>query len=1082
MNEERPIVVGLAVLGIVLAMGGLLLVGTVPGVAGAGEEIGGPAASDSTIHPSAESSVGTSTSASAVAEQQLAAQQADGQGTVTREGGDVRLAIPADRLAEAGETVNLSVAVPDVDGSATVTATREGDHYVAIVPIPAVVPANATSDLAAATLTASDGESVVLDGVVDLRYVAQTGPATFDDATLSIPADVRGLGGAAPTLVATASDDRFDATVEGAGPDASLRVAPGQFAGIPADRIVNASVEVGAATVSPAPVEFSIADAAGRATALAYDGTDLVVHQPLVHPDLGPATVDVIVTTESPSATFSVRDSGPEPYVTIPSSVVGAGEIRVRVTGVGDGVGSGGAGLLDVSVAAPSRATVPLRIANGTLYAPEPSALAGYDMLLLRDGTITAVPIGPGLHEGTPRQLPAGIARPSQDATAILLGDGRRPARVGLSVAPPPPAPDPDPEPIEGDSEGDAFVALWLDVGSVVSLLFLAMGGSVLAVGAVYGVRLLSPARSAAAGPRAILAHFVFGGIGGVALIALVQSLFWGPVLGSVAVASSELGMGALLVGTFHGGLTATGIRLGLGTVDAWPTRRVIDETAVPVRIRFTDDEGDAIDGEQTVEIRRTSDGSLVETTALAGTTTEVELSPGEYEIQGQTADRATDAVELSIDEPNTPRPETIPLHLTVSRPGLQVEVTDAQTEAAIPSGQVTVTTDREETKSATIEDGSVTTSLPVATGAVTAVVSAPGYDDATVEVPIETELTTADVTLQPSSGTLVASAIVAGDPIADAKIEIEPADEMDGALDGQVGGADANAPDPANAEERSDDNADPEVADSTIGVRTADGTTDENGTVRFDLPTGRYRASLVLDGPNADLFAVSDDVVAVDADAEATVEVNARFDWAPDERVRQRGASLQTTIRSVEREATADPTIPLYFAGVTKALLACVEALPAAGHHFATSTQDPDEVAAATVAAAEAALEAVGQAMQAEGVREVLAAGTAEPVAVSPTLDATPADLLDYLEQDLTVASVDARAHEVETQLDEEAGQLASVAPARAVVEKAVGLVDDDQSTHAAAREFAALLLLDAVEQSLTRSAIRSRLDGSAE
>jgi len=1020
----------------------------------------------------------------------LSAQEAgEQQGNVTRDGGNVVLAVTVERIGEAGPGTNVSVEVPSVGGATTASAVREGDRYVARVPITDVVPPEATADLSSTTVTASHDGETVITGAADLRYVARTAPATFQNATLAVPVDVRGLGGAAPVLLAASNGERFQTTVEGSGSNATLLVTPTELSGVPAQYSMSASVVMNNATVSPGPVAFSIADAAERTTALEYRNGGLVVVQPLAHPELGPNQIEVALETNGPTAVYSVRDSGPEPFVAVPENVVGAGSVQVRVYNVsapgGDGSSEEGGtaaettALVDVAVTGPGRATVPLRIAKGSLYAPEPAALTGYDALLIRDDSTTYLPIDPALLTGSAQSLPSAIAQPSQDATAILIGGEGRPARVDLTVVPPPPEPEPEPEP--ADQEGDEFVGLWMDIGSIVSLLFVAMIGSVLSVGSVYGLRLLSPARSAIAGPRAVVGHFCFGGIGGIVCIAVVQWLYWGPVLGTATVGGTEIGLGALLVGTFHGGLTATGLRLGLGTVGAWPTRRVIDETSVPVRIRFTDDEGEEVPGKQIVAIRRAEDGSLVETTTLAGTTTEVALTPGEYSIKGEAAERTTDDVELAIDDPS-PRPETRSVHLTVGRPGLQVEVTDAQTEDAIPSGQVTVTTDQEETKSATIDDSSVTTSLPVTTGTVTAVVSAPGYDDETVEIRIDEALTTVDVALAPSSGTLVVSALVAADPIADATVEIEPAESPSDSSSGSAVDSEAAEAAPAGPAAVGGDSDEATTDPPEIGVRTASGVTDEAGRLILELPAGSYRATLVLDGPNADMFAIKDGTATISPDEESAVEVYARFDWEPDERVRRRANGLRSTIRSVAEEATADPTIPLYFAGVTEALLDCVAALPDAGHHFATSAHDPDEVATAAVAAAEAALEAVGQAMQAEGVRSVLVSGPTEPVRVSPTLDATPADLLAYLEQDLTIASVDARAHEIDTTLDEQAERLSSVAPARAVVEKAVGLVpESDQSTHAAAREFAALLLLDAVEQCLADEDIRSRLDGSA-
>lgn len=1068
----RPDIAGLAILVAVLC----LVPAGASGVAAADRTTGADA-SASPAFATVTSIEGASSPAEATAAVDAVTQQAgvgtlaqqadDDSGSATRNGSALVLRVPADRIGDAENGTVLTVAAPDANGSVTVEAARRGDRYVASLPLTDLVGPNVTSDLADARVVASSGGAVVIEATVDLRYLAQTGPATFRNATLAIPADVRGLGGASPTLSSQAADDRFPARVDGSGPNATLLVAPDALANASTNRTLVVDGVVENATVSPAPIEFAIVDAARQATALAYRDGELVALQPLAHPAVGPERVDLTVTTERPSGVYATRTATADAAVPVPPSVVGADVIEIRVAS------PEGQTLFDVPVAAPNQPTVPLRIANRSLSAPNPATLAAYDTVLVRhDDGVTSVPIEAELRNGETIELTGPVAEPGEAARAILVGDGIPPARADLTVVPPPPAPDPDPEP--SNPNQDEFVGIWLDVGSIVGLLLVAMLGSVLSVGFVYSLRRLSPAGSADAGGPAIVGHFLLGGIGGAACIAIAQSLYGGSVLGSVTIAGTAVGLGAILVGTFHGGLTATGLRLGLGTLGAWPTRRVVDETAVPVRVRFTDDEGEGLPGEQTVEVRRADDGSLVETAGLAGTTTEVELPAGEYAIAGATAERESDPVELTIEEPETPRPEERSIHLTVGRPGLQVEVADAQTDDPVPTGQVTITTDRDRTKQVAIEDGTATTTLPVATGTATIVARGPGFDDEEIEVPIEESLTTVDVALAPASGTLEVTATAGGAPIPGATVSVEPAEPSP---DTSSATSAEPAPNGGSEEVPSDD----VEADDDVGVRTAEGTTDEDGRVSFDLPVGSYRASLTLEGPNAGLFAIADDVGAVAADATASVTVRARFDWEPDERTRRRVARLRKTIRSVAKEATADPTIPLYFAGVTEALLACVEALPASGQHFATSGQGPDRVATATVAAAEAALEAVGQAMQAEGVRAVLGPRS-DPVEVSPDLDAAPADLLAYFEQDLAIASVEARAHEVEGTIDREAERVHSVAPARAVVQKAVGLVPKNaDGTTAATREFAALLLLNAVEQCFERPEIRSRLDRGA-
>mgnify|MGYP000047144813 CR=1 FL=1 len=545
-----------------------------------------------------------------IAAQQDATEGGDGNGsigTATRNGSTLTLSASANRTVDVGNETTFLVSVPAANGSTTVVAQRSGDRYVAQVPVTDVVGQNVTVDLAAATVVASRGGSVVVDDEADLRWLEQTGPATFRDSSLAIPTDVRGLGDARLDLVGQRNGSRFPTTVGGVGPNATVLLAPDALAGTPANRSVTADVVLENATVSTDPFQFAIDDAAGRATTIVYRDAEPVVVQPLAHPSIGPETVGLTVTTGGPGGQYHVRIAGRSGIAPVPASVVGADSIRVRVDR------PNGSSILDVPVSAPARGTVRLRIANGSLHAPIPSSVAAYDGLLLRDGNVSHLPIEDGLAAGDAQALPRSLSTPSQDATAILVGEGVRPARVDLTVVPPS-DPSPDSDPVPEDPDQDAFVSLWIDVGAIVGLLFVAMIGSVLSVAIVYGIRRLSPARAAAAGPRAVAGHFVFGGFGGVVCINALQTRYWGPVLGSVEIGGIVVGLGALLVGLFHGGLTATGIRLGLGTVGAWPTRRVIDETAVPIRIRFTDDDEGELPGEQSVEVRRAADGTIVET------------------------------------------------------------------------------------------------------------------------------------------------------------------------------------------------------------------------------------------------------------------------------------------------------------------------------------------------------------------------------------------------------------------------------------------------------------------------------------
>lgn len=980
---------------------------------------------------------------------------------VERDGGEVVLSVPADRI-DGEESVPLTVAAVVEEESAgptaEVTADRRGGHYVARLPVTDLVGSDPVGGLENATVRASVEGSVVLSDGVDLRYVARRDRPTFDGTTLVLPADVRGVGDAGIELALAETDRRLAADLDGRGPNATLAIPADRLRGVPVAQQLQVTVLADGEPVPGDALTVSVAEAAGRASSLAYRDGNPVVRQPLLHPAIGPERVDLRIDTRRPAGTYLRAGASVDGTLPVPEDVPGASGRRLTVTG-------GGTTLVeDVRLSAPGRPTVALRIQNGSLLAPDPGALEGYDAVVLRDDHVATIPIGAALREGAPQSLPADLGAPEesgaggstaggatagvrasdapaigQSATAILVGEGVPPARVDLTVVVAEAAPESD-GPAAPDAS--AFVGLWVDVGAGVALLVFAMVGAVAAVGAGFLVRVASPARSAAAGGRAVVGHFLLGGVGGVATIIAVQALYTGPVVGSVRIGGVSVGIGALLVGSFHGGLTAVGLRVGLGTAGIWPTRSIVGRT-VPVHVHVADDGGNPLPGTPTVAVQRERTATVLTTAAVEGTTATLALPPDEYRVIARTGQREVDPVALDVPEPETVRPEPVEVDLTVGRPSLQVEVTDARTDSPVPSAAVTVTTDREETRSVEAAEGSARVALPLATGAVTVVVDAERYERTVVDQPIDEQLTTLDVALEPTTGRLDATALVDDQPMDGASVLVEPAE------------------------------ADP----PPVGERIATLETDEAGEATVELPVGAYRLRLDLDGPNARYFEVTDAVVDVESGDATGATVRASFEWTIPEQHRQRAGRIRETIRSVGTEATADPTIPLYFAAVADELLGVLAALPASGALFADAAHDPDEVAAATVDAAGATLQAVGRSMQADGVAPVLAAG-GEPVQVRPDVDASPAALLAHLGEDVAVATVETRESRVRERFDAEADRLPTVAPVRAVASVAVRLPRGvDSPLQVASREFAALCLLDAAEECLDHAPIRQRL-----
>lgn len=1016
---------------------GLLLAGGI--VAGAGPEAGS-GASYQTSHggvaaagASAASDHGTVATTGSLA--------ATDHGSVERDGDVVSLTVPADRV-DAAETVELTVTVGtsgERHGSAVTTATRAGDRYVAEVPVVELVAPDADAVLSQATVRASVRGTTVLEDQTDLRYVASAGDAGFVDANLSIDVDARGLGTETATLHLD-DGSRIDVRIVGTGPDAAIRVPAPALADLSLEANVEFVVATEGSAVPGASLSFSVSDAARTATAIEYRDGDPVLVSPFLHPSIGPDPVTVRIETSEPNGQFAFRGRDSAGAREIPGELLVASDRRLRIVGDGDV-------LVERVLDVPAPETVTFRVGPAGLNATDPGRLAPYDAILVRstaDDRIERVPVDSRLRAGETSALPPTLEGLTEHDDGLLVGDGVRPAPATFEPAPDQPDPEIDEAPPQPDAQD--FVGIWLDVGDGVALLLLAMIGSAGAVAVTFTLRLVRPAATPRAGFRGVVVHFVLGAVGGTATITAVQRIRLGTLTDPVSVAGVEVGLGALLVGVFYGGLTASAMRVGLGSTGAWPTQYGAGLPSVPVRVRVTDDGDNQLAGEQIVEIRRPGTGRVLRSVTVSGTEVEVKLPPGDYGVVASTGERETDPQRLRVPTPDLTVPETREAHVTFDRPGLQVEVTDAQTGAPVDGASVTVTTDAERTKTETATEGSAVLALPVETRSVTTVVDAEGYETTTVEQPIDQQVRTTDVALPPTSGTLAATALIDGEPASGVRLQVAPrADET-----------------------------------SSIGDRRATLDTDAEGRASTELPAGDYGVTVALQGPNASLFDVETASVTVEPGTTAEVTVHASFRWQPGEQVQERAARVRSTVASVGSNATADPTIPVYFAGVAVALVDVVDDLPDAGHHFATATVEPGLVAAVAVDAARATLSAVGRAMQSEDVQRVLAAG-GDPQRVHPDIDASPASLLAYLQRDdHAVGTIEARAQEVRETIANERPGLASVAPATAIVAVAVDLEGGaDSPVQVAGRQYAALRLLDAVESLFVREPLRLRLGG---
>lgn len=303
------------------------------------------------------------------------------------------------------------------------------------------------------------------------------------------------------------------------------------------------------------------------------------------------------------------------------------------------------------------------------------------------------------------------------------------------------------------------------------------------------------------------------------------------------------------------------------------------------------------------------------------------------------------------------------------------------------------------------------------------------------------------DVRLVPDRGSLEVSVRVDGTPVPDASVRVEPAGSR-------------------GRDRRTD--------------RGRSERTNRQGTAVFaDLEPGNYVVRATVEGST---FETARETVQVGggSGADARLEVPFEFELDPDQRRRLR--DVRRRLDGLTTASDRDVAVPHYFASVARALCDAVESIPENGGYVAAADVEPSRAASALVDAAEETAAVVDESMHAKRSVDLFSVCTSLPEAkVTWNGEYDLADFFETLsEPEAGRRRVQDRLEEVNARLTEVEGELASTAPARELSDRIGNTFDlstADQE-RAAARAFAALGLLDALDELAEHEQLRERLD----
>jgi hypothetical protein len=258
--------------------------------------------------------------------------------------------------------------------------------------------------------------------------------------------------------------------------------------------------------------------------------------------------------------------------------------------------------------------------------------------------------------------------------------------------------------------------------------------------------------------------------------------------------------------------------------------------------------------------------------------------------------------------------------------------------------------------------------------------------------------------------------------------------------------------------------------------------TTDRAGRAAFDaLPIGEYTVGVDLEGA-AEEFVAPDSTVTVTEGETRTEGLPVRFHYRLGGESTRRIEEVRSRLDATTSHPRSDMSIPAFYASVVEELLRTVERVPEEGTTFLAAGRSPEETVDALLAAAEAGVDAVDEAMSDKQNVDLFAAcADMEPAAATWDGSFSLADLFELaeLQPGKRRGRVAERLDTVNDRISDELRGLSEVGPARSAWEQTRDLASDRsrEGLEAAATTMLAEGLLEAIEALFEREALRERM-----
>jgi len=517
-----------------------------------------------------------------------------------------------------------------------------------------------------------------------------------------------------------------------------------------------------------------------------------------------------------------------------------------------------------------------------------------------------------------------------------------------------------------------------------------------------------------------VLAYFV-GEI--FSISTLTNLLLVGGAIGAVVLGAGSYAVGGIAL---HDSTTSRGRHRGGGTV-THDVSVIVSDGSSP------------ISGQSTVRARKQGSDERVSETTRSGQL-DLQLESGTWEVQATHGGHSSGTESVSLGELHSPGRLT----LTVDLPEVSVTVVDPDRNAAIPNATVRLDGAGQTLTAETDSSGSVSFDPPSGADTVTITAIHEWYHESVSEFSVDSGITET-IELAAKKGDLRLATSIDGAPAGGMDVTIAPVDDYLKTILG----------DPVTVSSNPD------------------------GTHQSSVLVGRYRAQIDPPASTEGLYRGSETTFEVTEGDRTDITMDAEFTWELSPAHRDRIREIRRGLDQITDKSGIDLAIPNYYASVIESVLDAVEGFPEQGDQFVGVDAHPDEITDATLAAADAAVDAVGDAMSTKRNRDLF-------TACADMADATVRwrgsfdvpTLVERLDEDGMAVRrrYAARADSVADRIDAERGVVSEVAPARSMLEE-VDIESRGDHVEEVVATHVAIMLLDAVDELFDHPELTERL-----